>query len=86
MLLDFLLSLMAGGAVTGAQSRCVPKPLRIALAAVITLFMLTLGVFMLLCAIAINSGIAVRLVCGGLAALCLGFLVFFIRRVWLSMR
>ena len=29
MLLDFLLSLMAGGAVTGAQSRCVPKPLRI---------------------------------------------------------
>lgn len=86
MLLDFLLSLMAGGAVTGAQSRCVPKPLRIALAAVITLFMLTLGVFMLLCAIAINSGIAVRLVCGGLAALCLGFLVFFISRVWLSMR
>ena len=82
MLLDFLLSLMAGGAVTGAQSRCVPKPLRIALAA----FMLTLGVFMLLCAIAINGGIAVRLVCGGLAALCLGYLVFFISRVWLSMR
>lgn len=86
MLLDFLLSLMAGGAVTGAQSRCVPKPLRIALAAVITLFMLTLGVFMLLCAIAINGGIAVRLVCGGLAALCLGYLVLFISRVWLSMR
>ena len=54
--------------------------------ALIALFMLTLGVFMLLCAIAINGGIAVRLVCGGLAALCLGYLVFFISRVWLSMR
>lgn len=86
MLLDFLLSLMAGGAVTGAQSRCVPKPLRIALAALLTLFLLTLGGFMLLCAIAINGGIAVRLVCGGLAALCFGYLVFFIRGVWIRMR
>ena len=86
MIVDFLLSLLAGGAVTGAQSRCVPKPLRIALAAVITLFLLTLGGFMLLCAIAINGGVAVRLVCGGLAALCLGYLVFFICGVWLRMR
>lgn len=86
MLLDFLLSLMAGGAVTGAQSQCVPKPLRIALAALITLFLLTLGGFMLLCAIAINGGIAVRLVCGGLAALCLVYLMFFIRGVWIRMR
>ena len=86
MLLDFLLSLMAGGAVTGAQSRCVPKPLRIALAALIVLFLMALGGFMLLCAIAINGGIAVRLVCGGLAALCLSYVVFFIRGVWRAMR
>ena len=86
MMLNFLLSLMAGGAVTGAQSRCVPKPLRIVLAAVIVLFLLTLGGFILLCAIAINGGIAVRLVCGGLAALCFGYLAFFVRGVWLRMR
>ncbi len=86
MIVDFLLSLLAGGAVTGAQSRSVPKSLRIVLAALIALFMLTLGGFMLLCAIEINGGIAVRLVCGGLAALCLSYLVFFIRGVWLRMR
>lgn len=84
-MLDFLLSLLAGGAVAGAQSRRVPKPLRIALAALISLFLLTLGGFMMLCAIGIN-GIAVRLVCGGLAALCLGYLVYFVSWVWLSMR
>lgn len=86
MLIDFLLSLLAGGVVTGAQSRCVPKPLRIALAVLITLFMLTVGGFMLVCSIGINGSVAVRLVCGGLAALCFGYLVFFIRRVWFRMR
>lgn len=86
MIVDFLLSLLAGGAVIGAQSRSVPKSLRIVLAALIALFMLTLGGFMLLCAIGINGGIAVRLVCGGLAALCLSYLVLFIRGVWLRMR
>lgn len=86
MLLDLLLGFAADAAVTGAQSRRVPKVLRIVLAVLIALFMLTLGGFMLLCTVAIDGGIAVRLVCGGLAALCLGYLVFFMRAVWRKMR
>ena len=85
MLLDLLLGFAADAVVTGAQSRRVPKVLRIVLSVLIALFM-TLGGFMLLCAVAIDGGIAVRLVCGGLAALCLGYLVFFIRAVWRKMR
>ena len=77
MLLDLLLGFAADAAVTGAQSRRVPKVLRIVLAMLIALFMLTLGGFMLLCAVAID---------GGMAALCLGYLVFFIRAVWRKMR
>lgn len=86
MILDFLLSLMAGGAVSGAQSRRIPKVLRIVLAVPIMLLMLLVGGFMLLCAVAIDGGIGMRLVCGGLAILCLGYLVFFIRGVWRTMR
>ncbi|HIX90559.1 MAG TPA: hypothetical protein H9845_06655 [Candidatus Agathobaculum pullicola] len=86
MILDFLLSLMADGAVAGAQSRHIPKMLRIVLAVLIVLFMLLVGGFMLLCAVAIDGEIEMRLVCGGLAILCLGYLVFFIRGVWRTMR
>lgn len=86
MLIDFLLSLLANSAAAGAQSRRVPKPLRIALAALFSLFLLMLGGFMLLCAVGINGGIAVRLVCEGLGALCLGYLAFFLRGVRRAMR
>lgn len=86
MLLDLLLGFAADAAVAGAQSRRVPKALRIVLTMLIALFMLTVGGFMLLCAVMIDGGIAVRLVCGGLAVLCLGYLAFFIRAVWRKIR
>ena len=86
MLVDILLGLAADSAAAGAQSRRVPKLLRIILAALIGGFMLTLGGFMLLCAAALDGGIEVRLVCGAIAAVCLGYLVFFIRGVWRAMR
>ena len=44
------------------------------------------GGFMLLCAVAMDAGLDLRLVCGALAAGCLGYLVFFIRKVWRAMR
>ena len=50
MLLDLLLGFAADAAVAGAQSRRVPKALRIVLTMLIALFMLTVGGFMLLCA------------------------------------
>lgn len=86
MFVDILLSLVADGMVSGAQSRRVPKVLRILLAVVITAFLFSLGGFMLLCAVAIDGGAGVRLVCGGITALCWGYLVFFIRGVWRAMR
>lgn len=86
MIVDFLLSLIADGAVAGAQSRRVPKPLRVIFAVLITLFLCAVGGFMLLCAVAMDARLDLRLVCGALAAGCLGYLVFFIRKVWRAMR
>lgn len=86
MLVDILLSLVADGMVSGAQSRRVPKVLRILLAVIITVFMFSVGGFMLLGAVAIDGGIGPRLVCGGITALCWGYLAFFIRGVWRAMR
>lgn len=86
MLVDILLSLVADGMVSGAQSRRIPKVLRILLAVIITVFFFSLGGFMLLGAVTIGGGIGPRLVCGGIAALCWGYLVFFIRGVWRAMR
>lgn len=84
-MLDMLLSLIAEGAVSGAQSKRLPKALRLVLALLVSAFFLGLGGLMALGAAAMN-GPAPRLVCLALAAMCFGYWAFFLRSVWKRMR
>lgn len=80
--MDILLQLVIEGSVEGAQSIKLPFPLRVLLMLLVVVVFGGLTVFMLLGVFA-GNGLALRLICLGVAAGCAAYLAVFLRRVWI---
>ena len=82
-MLELVLGIILDGATMGARSRRIPLPFRIALALLVTVFWGGLGGFMLLCGINLmRNSIAAGLLCLAIGLPCLGYLIWFWRRLW----
>lgn len=83
MFMDILLQLVIEGSVKGAQSIKLPCPLRIVLMLLVVMVFGGLTVFMML-GVFVGDGLALRLICLGVAAGCAVYLAVFLRRMWKS--